>query len=343
MKSRRGPGVTIADVARAAGVGRGTVSRVLNERANVDPETRARVLATIRELDFVPNPAARRLSLRRTQTVAVVIPFLTRPSALERLRGIEQGLSRAGYDALVFNIETAERRTAVFHDLIRRERVDGLIIVSLSPHPDEVARIQRIGLPTILVDAHHRALPRVIGNDVLGGRMATQHLLRLGHREIGFVGDVPRVPLSFSASRLRLAGVRQALRGAGLALPAARVGVGDHSRQRAAQLATRMLTSARPPTAIVCASDTQAAGVLEAAHALDLPVPGSLSVTGYDDLEWAEYLGLTTVHQPLAESGERAAERLLAMLAGKSSRPLRETQDITLIVRRSTAAPVRLA
>ena len=101
-------------------MGRGTVSRVLNERTNVDPTTRARVLAAIKELDFVPSPTARRLSLRRTQTIAVILPFLTRPSAVERLRGIELALVEAGYDLIVFNVETVDRREAVFRDLPRR-------------------------------------------------------------------------------------------------------------------------------------------------------------------------------------------------------------------------------
>ncbi len=136
-------GVTIGDVARRAGVGRGTVSRVLNERANVDPATRARVLAAIQDLDYVPSPTARRLSLGRTQTVAVILPFLTRPSTVERLRGIEFALGSANYDMIVFNIETVERRDVVFRDLPRSERVDGLIIVSLSPHLHEVERIKR--------------------------------------------------------------------------------------------------------------------------------------------------------------------------------------------------------
>lgn len=332
-------GVTIADVARLAGVGRGTVSRVLNERANVDPATRARVLAAIKELDFVPSPTARRLSLRRTQTVAVILPFLTRPSAVERLRGIEFALVQAGYDLIVFNVETVERRDAVFRDLPRPERVDGLIIVSLSPHESELERIQRSGLPTVLVDAHHRALPRVVADDVLGGRMATNHLISLGHRRIGFIGDIPRTPLAFISSRLRLMGVRRALAVAELPLPARLVAIGDHSRRRAAELARRMLTHGHPPTAIVCASDTQAAGVLEAAAALGLAVPGDLSVTGYDDLELADHLGLTTIRQPLFESGVRAVQRLLVGLDGAPMPPAREVQDLALVVRRTTAPP----
>ena len=332
-------GVTIADVARLADVGRGTVSRVLNNRINVDPTTRARVLAAIEALDFVPNPTARRLSLRRTQTVAVILPFLTRPSAVERLRGMEITLAAGGYDMIVFNVETVDRRKAVFRDLPRRERVDGLVIVSLSPHVSEFERIERSGLPTVLVDAHHRALPRVVADDVLGGRLAAQHLIDLGHRRVGFIGDIPHTPLAFISSRLRLIGFRRAVTSAGLRLPASLVGIGDHSRQRACELATRMLTTAFPPTGIVCASDTQAAGVLEAATQLGLHVPGDLSVTGYDDLELADHLGITTIQQPLFESGVRAVQRLLRSLEGGPPEPLREVQDIKLVVRRSTAPP----
>jgi LacI family transcriptional regulator len=332
-------GVTIGDVARRAGVGRGTVSRVLNERANVDPATRAKVLAAIEDLDFVPSPTARRLSLRLTQTVAVILPFLTRPSAVERLRGVEEALVQGGYDMIVFNVETVERRATVFRDLPRRERVDGLIIISLSPRASELERIHRIGLPVVLVDAHHRALPRVVADDTLGGRLASRHLIDLGHRRVGFIGDIPRTPLAFTSSRLRLLGVRREIEAAGLELPDSSVAIGDHSRRQAAELATQMLTGPIPPTGIVCASDTQAAGVLEAAGRLGLNVPNDLSVTGYDDLELADHLGLTTVRQPLFDSGVRAVGRLLGMVRGEPLGPLREVQPISLVVRRSTAPP----
>ena len=332
-------GVTIGDVARLAGVGRGTVSRVLNERANVDPTTRAKVLAAIQDLDYVPSTTARRLSLGRTQTVAVILPFLTRPSTVERLRGIEFALVSAGYDMIVFNVETVDRRDAVFRDLPRSERVDGMIIVSLSPHRNELERIQRSGLPAILVDAHHRGLPRVVADDVKGGRLATEYLIGLGHERIGFIGDIPRVPLAFTSSRLRLGGYRRAMRDAGLAAPATWIAMGDHSRHRAAELARRMLTRHRQPTAIVCASDTQAAGVLEAAASLGLSVPDDVSVTGYDDLELADHLHLTTVRQPLFESGVRAVQRLLIGIEDQVMPPSREVQQIGLVIRRSTAPP----
>jgi len=328
---------TIADVARLAGVGRGTVSRVLNERPNVDPTTRQRVLDAIRELDYVPSTAARRLSLRRTQTIGVVVPFLTRPSVVERLRGIELELVKAGLDMIVFNVETPERRDAILRDLPRPERIDGLILVSIAPHEGELSGIRRSGVPLVLVDAHHRSVPRVVVDDVGGGRLAARHLLDLGHVRIAFVGDPLRPPIGFSSSRLRLRGVEQELRSAGLAIPDSLIALGEHGRGRARELTLRLLGSSLPPTAIVAASDTQALGVLEAADRLGLHVPADLSIIGYDDIEAADYLDLTTIHQPLVETGSRAVQRLVRLIAGDTDEPLREVLDVHLVLRGTTA------
>lgn len=337
--SEASPTPTISDVARLAGVGRGTVSRVLNERPNVDPGTRERVLAAIRELDYVPSSAARRLSLGRTHTIAVVVPYLTRPSVVERLRGIEQALVQAAFDMIVFNVETPQRRDAVLRDLSRPARIDGLILVSIAPHEDELRQIRNSGLPVVLVDAHHRSLPRVVVDDVGGGRLAARHLLDLGHVRIGFIGDPLRPPIGFSSSRLRLRGVEQALRADGLAIPEELVALGEHGRQRARELAGELLRSSLPPTAIVAASDTQALGVLEAAADLGLEVPGDLSVVGYDDIEAADYVGLTTIHQPLLETGSRAVRRLLELIGGSRGPTLREVLDVWLVARRTTSPP----
>ena len=331
--------VTIGDVARKAGVGRGTVSRVLNSKPNVDPETRARVQAVIDELDFVPSAAARRLSLGRSQTVGVVVPFLTRPSVVERLRGIELSLVAAGLDMITMNVESAERRDAVLRTIARPERIDGLILMSITPHEEELARIQATGLPLVLLDAHHRSVPRVVMDDVDGGRIAARHLLELGHRRLGFIGDVPRPGFGFSSSRLRLRGVEQALREEGLAIRSDHLGLAEHSRPSARTSAAAILTRPDRPTGIVVASDTEAIGVLEAASALGLEVPGDLSVVGYDDVEAADFVGLTTIHQPLTESGERAVARLEALIAGNDEGPMREVMPVSLVVRRTTGRP----
>lgn len=330
---------TIRDVARLAAVSRGTVSRVLNDSPRVDPGTRQRVLDAIAELDYVPSAIARGLSTGRTGAIGVIVPFLTRPSVVERLRGVGAALAHTPYDLVVFNIETPERRETVVRLLARRDRVDGLIILSLSPHPGELAQIDRTGIPTILVDGHHRSFSRVVVDDVAGGRLAASHLLELGHRRIGFLGDDPLTRFKFSPSRLRRIGVAGALRSAGLELRPEYVRTGGFPRETARRAGAELLALTPPPTAIVCGSDVEALGVLEAARLASIPVPGRLSVIGYDDIEIAGDLGLTTIRQPLFESGRRGVALLLAAMSGAEGRPVREQLPVELVVRATTGPP----
>ncbi|MFN8518754.1 MAG: LacI family DNA-binding transcriptional regulator [Chloroflexota bacterium] len=332
------PAPTIRDVARIAGVGVGTVSRVLNESPRVDPATRQRVLATIDSLDYVPSATARRLSTGRTGAIGVVVPFLTRPSVVERLRGVEGALSHTAYDLVVFNVETPERRDTVVRHLVAHDRVDGLIILSLSPRPAEVARIARAGVPTVLVDAHHRAFARVVSNDAVGGYLAASHLIQLGHRRIGFLGDDPQLRFKFSPSRLRRMGVARALQAVGLELAPMYVRTGGF-RDAARRITPELLQLPVPPTAIVCGSDIEALGVLEAARSAGVAVPADLSVVGYDDIDIAADLGLTTIRQPLVESGRRGVELLLAAMTGAETRPVRDVLPVDLVVRSTTGPP----
>ncbi len=330
---------TIRDVARLAGVGSGTVSRVINNSPKVDPSTRARVLEAIAELDFHPSVLARRLSSGKTQSVGVVVPFMTRPSVMERLRGIEIALSTLGYDLVVFNVETLERRAGVLMELLRGRRVDGLIVVGLSPNDREVGAIERLNVPTVLVDAFHPRLSRIVVNDVQGGRLAADHLIELGHRRIAFLGDLALISFSYPASRLRHRGVRSALWRAGLDLSDGHTMLGDHGRVRARELVMRVLQAPEPPTAIICASDTQALGALEAARHLGRDVPSELSIVGYDDLEIAGYLGLTTIRQPLFESGVRGVRMLEQRMADGPGASHRELLEVELIQRATTGPP----
>ena len=332
-------GATIRDVARLAGVSRGTVSRVLNDQPRVDPQTRVRVLQAIADLDFSPSMLARGLSIGRTHSVGVVVPFITRPSIVERLRGIEGALSTTPYDLIVFNVETRQRRDSVLRDLTRGERVDGIILVGLSPDDAMAASADRPGLPTVLIDSHHPRFSRVITNDVEGGRQAARHLIELGHRRIAFLGDTPPMAFTYPASRLRYRGVRMALRSAGLDLPDRYTIMRDPGRTRARELTRELLAGPMPPTAIICASDLQAIGAREAARDLGIAVPEQLSIIGYDDLDIAGYLGLTTIRQPLFESGVSGARLLLGQLSTGNRQPVREVLGIELIARSTTGPP----
>ncbi|GAB4443787.1 MAG: LacI family DNA-binding transcriptional regulator [Chloroflexi bacterium OHK40] len=333
-------GATIRDVARAANVGLGTVSRVLNNSPLVSPATRQRVLNVIAELNYTPSQIARNFASGKTLTVATIAPFFTRPSVVERLRGIELMLSASNYNLVVFNVETVERRDVCLRDVPRRDRTDGLLVISLSPRPQEVAMLRQTGVPVVLIDTVADGMAGVYVDDVAGGDLATCHLIELGHRRIGFVGDsLEEVQaFNFTSSRNRLRGYLQALERYGIVPNPAYQRHGIHGRYEARVLARELLQLAEPPTAIVAASDTQAMGVLEAARDLGVEIPASLSVVGYDDIDIAEYLGLTTVHQPLFDSGARGVEILFAALSGEPVAPAHELLPIKLIPRATTAA-----
>jgi DNA-binding LacI/PurR family transcriptional regulator len=334
--------VTIRDVARRAGVSVATASRALNGKSVVSPRTRDRILGVMEELGFSPSPAARRLSLGRTLTVGVVVSFLTRPQAAERLRGVDAVLADSEFDLVIYNVESVQKRDHYLDTLAQSQRADGLLVMSLPPRADVAPSLAQAHVPVVFIDVHTPAvaqMPRVIGDDVRGAAMAARHLLDLGHRDIGFIGDAIEDPFGFTSSRDREQGLRQELASAGVHIPGRWVGHGAHGRYEARDLARRMLTDDQRPTAIFSASDTQALGVIAAARDLGLRVPDDLSVIGYDDIEAADYVGLTTIRQQLFESGRRGAEILLSEIEGRSEQPPVAQLAPELVVRATTAPP----
>jgi DNA-binding LacI/PurR family transcriptional regulator len=328
---------TIRDVAQKAGVGVGTVSRVLNESTSVSRETRRKVLAAISELDFSPNVAARRLSRGKTMVVGALVPYFTNPSVVHRLQGVVSVIAGSRYDLVLFDVESVERRDAYLRNVLRRQMIDGLLIISFTPTDKDVAELQRFNLPTVLLDAHHPQLSRIVVDNVGGGYQATQYLISLGHERIAYISDFLNDPFN-SPVRDRFLGYRQALAEAGVPLRPEYHLQGTHSRQQARVMTRTLLDLPQPPTAIFAYSDTQAIGVLEEAHAAGLVVPGDLSVVGFDDIEAAEYLHITTVSQTLFESGICGCELLLQVMAN----PLPEPREILLpteLIRRNTTAP----
>ncbi len=334
--------VTIRDVAREAGVSVATASRVLNGKDIVKPLTRDRILSVMAELGFSPSPAARRLSLGRTLTIGVVVSFLTRPQAAERLRGVDAVLADSEFDLVIYNVESVAKRDHYLDTLATSQRADGLLVMSLPPAPETAAALSDSPVPVVFIDVHTPSvdhLPRVIGDDVAGGALAARHLLELGHRRIAFIGDALADPFGFTSSRDRERGFRDELRRAGVDIPAEWIGHGAHGRYEARDLARRMLTAESRPTAIFTASDTQALGVIAAARELGLHVPDDLSVVGYDDIEAADYVGLTTVRQQLFESGRRGAAILLAEIDNRTDGPAIAHLTPELVVRVTTSPP----
>ncbi len=300
-------------------------------------------MTAVDELRYTPNLAAQRLSTGKHLSIAVIVPFFTSAPVSARLDGAVSVLANSPYDLIIHSIQTPAQREACFELIPHRRQADGVLIISVSPRNEgEVASLRRAEVPVVLIDADHpgvTSLPRVLVDDVAGGRTATEYLLQLGHRRIGFVGDLSDDPFHFTWSRDRHCGYRQALQAAGLAPAPGYSGEGEPSRAGARRVAFAMLSAPGRPTAIVAANDTRAVGVLEAARELGLRVPEELSLIGYDDIEIADMIGLTTIRQPLARSGQRGMQLLLDRLCGRLVGPVREVLPVELVVRGTTAPP----
>ncbi len=328
--------VTVYDVATQAGVSISTVSRVLNAPEKVKPATRERVMAVIDALGFVPKAEAVARSRREHGRIGVLAPFLTYPSFVQRLRGVTTALSDSPYELIIYYVDSLARLEGHIASLSVTRRLDGLILMGLSLSEAAAERLQRAGIETLPIEFPCHGFSSVEIDNEAGGRLAAEHLLAQGHRRLGFVGDTDLPDFAIRNSERRLAGYRAAIEEAGLTLPDEYIGLAPHGLETARQQGHRLLSLAEPPTAIFAQSDTQAVGVLRAARERGLTVPGDLAVVGFDDVEVAEYVGLTTVRQPLEESGRVAVELLLARLADPTRPPQRVQLPLTLI-RRETA------
>ena len=335
--------LTIADVAADAGVGVGTVSRVLNGSEQVRESTLRAVLDSIDRLGYRPSHVAAALVRGTPHTVALIVAHLTRPSTVVRVASALAVLEEQGYDTIVCNVDSPLERDRHLEALLPTHRADGVLAVCLPLSRRQLDQFARAGVALASVDGTNPGVPQTVIDDVAGGRLATDHLIALGHRRIGFVGDMPfsRPPagLGFTSSANRLRGYKQALAGAGIPVEPSLIRRGPHDAAAAAEHAARLLKSPDPPSAIFAASDTQAIGVLAAADRLGVSIPERLSVVGFDDIESATFLGLSTVRQPLALSGTEGARRLCALLRGEKVRPLRQELPIELMERRSSAEP----
>ncbi len=326
-------GVTVYDVARKAKVSIATVSRVLNQPEKVNAVTRARVLAAIDALRFVPKAEAAARARRANGRIGILAPFFTFPSFVQRLRGAATALDDTAYELAIYNVNSCARRDGYLASLPVTRRLDGLIIMAL-PFDDAAAhRLTACGLETVLIEFSRPSFSSVVIDDEAGGQMAAEYLIAKGHRRCAFVGDKDLPDYAIHTSDWRLAGYRKTLEAAGLALPEEYVGLTRQGLEPAREQTHRLLDLADPPTAIFAASDLQAMGVLQAARERGLAVPGGLAVVGFDDIDVAAFIGLTTICPPLEESGRVAVEVLLARLADPGRSVQRIKLPLTLIQR----------
>jgi DNA-binding LacI/PurR family transcriptional regulator len=313
---------TIKDVAKQAGVGIGTVSRVLNSSAQVNPETRQRVLDAMKAIGYKPSQSARQLPRRTTlHNIGVITqPFQHYYSFVERLRGVQQALreARTDYELVLYNVSSPRSYDERLALISRNGLVEALLVIDLGISPEAQRALEHSSIPFICLNPTQNtaAYPSIPIDNVEGGYLAARHLLALGHRRIAYVGDHFDDSFGFRTSIDRFHGLRRALLEAEVPLHEPYYRKGPHGYEAARTLAVELAQLPEPPTAIFAMSDIQALGVIDALHGLGLRVPEDISVIGFDDVELAMHAGLTTVRQHLERSGYEAAHFLLGELAG---------------------------
>lgn len=328
---------TVSDVARAAGVSLGTVSNVLNQPEIVSERTRERVLAAIEQLGFVRNNSARQLSHGRSMSVGLVVLDVMNPFYTEVARGVEDALIDHGYLVILCNSAGSPEREARHLRALEEQRVGGLLITpAASASSPALRRLRDKGTAVVLVDRRSRSKDQcsVSVDDVMGGRLAAQHLLDLGHRRIGIVNS----PAVFKQSADRRRGFLARLAEAGVRV-ADEHDVALEEFADAETAVGRLLDGRRTPTAVFCGNDLIAIGALRAAVARGLSVPGDLAIVGYDDVAFAEtsLVPLTSIRQPMYELGRQAAQLMLDEIRdGDAHRHERVVFQPELVVRAST-------
>ncbi len=330
---------SLADVADRAGVSTATVSRVLNGSAPVTEDVAERVQRACRELNYVPNGAARALSSQRTRTIGAVVPSIENAGFAVAIGALQRWLDAAGYTLIVASSDydpAAELRQA--SRLISRG-IDGLLLVGGEHHPDLIAMVEQQEIPFIETWTLSKTRPCIGFDNVAAARQLTDYLLDLGHVDIGVIAG--RMLHNDRASG-RVTGIRQALEARGSKLSSEWT-IERPFRIQEGRLAMRALLS-RPsrPTAVICGNDQLAFGAMIEAKASGLSVPGDISIAGFNDLDFAAYLDppLTTVSVPADQIGTLAGEYLLNSAARQPALRVHEIET-KLIVRSSTAPPRR--
>jgi LacI family transcriptional regulator len=328
----------ITNVAKRAGVSLGTVSNVLNRPERVAPATRERVLQAIEELGFVRNEAARQLRAGRSRTIGLLVLDVGNPFFTDLAAGAETAAAKAGLSVILCNSGDNPDREDHYLSLLQEQRAYGILITPVSARNPRLAEIRRHGTATVLVD---RASPRrqcsVSVEDVVGGEMAVTHLLDLGHRRIAFVGG----PTKINQVAERLTGARRALRTAGVEdltlveTAGLNVAEGRLAGERIAEL-----SPSERPTAVFCANDLLALGVLQEMTRRRRSVPGDLAIVGYDDIDFAAAAAvpLTSVRQPRSQLGQAATELLIEEVETPDAHQHRQVVfEPELVVRESTS------
>ncbi|WP_413736563.1 ribose operon transcriptional repressor RbsR [Sodalis sp. RH21] len=313
---------TMKDVARLAGVSTSTVSHVINNNRFVSDAVRDKVLAVVEQLNYAPSALARSLKINQTRTLGMLITSSNNPFYAEVVHGVERSCYERGYSLILCNTEEDADRMSRSMETLLQKRVDGLLIMCTENNqPSRLALRRYPSLPIVMMDwtPFEDALDIIQDNSLLGGCLATEHLISRGYTDIACIAG----PQNKTTARHRLEGYRLAMGRAGLTIPAGYEVFSDFEFGGGVTAMQALLALPRPPHAVFTGNDAVAVGVYQALFQAGLSVPQDMAVIGYDDIELAKYMTppLTTINQPKDSLGELAIDTLIYRLQNPDTEP----------------------
>lgn len=330
----------MSQIAAAAGVSVPTVSKVINQRADVAPATRERVQRVMEEHGYVLNRAGRSLRKGQSGQIDFVVPYLNSYYVFEILRGVEEAILSTDFRVVLASTHDHQRRERQWRQRLTDGSTDGAIVVLADNQSIHLQELRRRRIPFVVVDRLGQLDPddmSVSATNLAGGKTATQYLLSLGHRRIAALIGPP----DFPCNQDRLTGYRIALQEANIAVDPTLIRHGDFHVERAYQEMNHLLTLPEPPTAVFVGNDEQCLGVYRALQERGISIPDDMSVVGFDNMAYTAWVtpALTTVQQPLLEMGRVATKMLLRLIAGEPIDTIRVELATPLIKRASCAPP----
>jgi DNA-binding LacI/PurR family transcriptional regulator len=316
MNNAREENPTIYDVARLAGLSIATVSRVINSPEQVNEVTKNKVLRIIDELGYIPKAEARARAIRGTRRIGVLTPFFTSPAFVERLRGIAFVIGTTNFELIVYTVDSKVRLQDYLVSLALTRNLDGLIIMSLPFNETDAKRLIAHQVKTVIIEFEQEFFSSVKIDNAGGGKIAARYLTGKGHRRLGFIGEINPPEYAIRPALARLNGFKEGLAEHHRQLPDELICSSPIDQESSLKSAAKLLQQEQRPTAIFAAADIQAMAVIKVAKEMGLSIPQDLAVLGFDGLEVADYMGLTTINQSLDETGRIAADLLLAQISG---------------------------
>jgi len=331
---------SIYEVAALAKTSIATVSRAINQPHRVSPESLARVQQAVAELNYVVDSDASLRAKSSHLRIAVVSPLHTFPGFSSRLKGIIQAFEKTEAEIIIFHVDTMKLRernqVKYFDSLVASGRYDALIVMSLSLEGQFLDRIKKNNFPIVLLETEDSRFPIVLVDHEYGSQIATQHLIDGGHSRLGFLGFVNINNYALNASALRESGFRKCLKENKIKVNEKFIYQSPYGIQSSYEVLMKAWQDGERPNAIVCATDLGALGVLKVAAELNLQVPTELAIIGFDDIDMALYVELSTVRQPLEKSGSVAAKIIQSLLNKEKTLAHKTLIDLELITRKTS-------